>query len=208
MTMYQATIPTGLVRLDQDYKNVRDNFTQINSTYNTDHVPLTTAPQNGYHSVIHLAKQASDPVGITATYSMYEKSNSDGFATGQQLYFISGTSTPFPVTRNFVPAVDGSGNGSSFVPGGFVIQWGIILGTHAGFFNSGDTGTVTFSTANLAFPNNLFAVNLQLVGKTPATSSSDNSLFLTDNYTKLLFNWRYNGHSGDFKQFFWWAIGN
>ena len=201
MTMYQPNIPTGSVPLNEDYKNLQDNFTQINTTYNTDHVPLTTASQNGYHTVIHLVKQSSDPAGITNTFSLYEKSTSDGFATKQQLFAISGTSPPYPLTRNFVPSVTSGGKGATFLPGGFVLEWGSV----AGPFASSASGSENFS---LAFPNNVFSVTLQLVGKTPATGSSDNSLFLLDNYTLSLFNWKYNGGSNDFTSFFWMAIGN
>jgi len=212
MTMYQPNIPTGLVPLNEDYQNLQNNFTQINTTYNTDHVPLTEASQNGYHTVVHLAKQVAGTVGISNTFSLYEEQTNDGYATRQQLFAISGTGTPYALTRNFTPSL--GTNGITFLPGGLVIQWGFVNGTHSAnnHFNQGDVGTVTFSAVNTAFPNNCYGVWFSLQYSTAAggviPDGTASVQYDTNTLSKLKFDWSFSTGSSKFTNFMWVAIGN
>lgn len=215
---YQPGIPTGFVNLDLDYVNLRNNFLQINTTYATDHVPLTDASnKNGYHTDIHLVSTANPPATVADVAQIYSNKNNDGISDDTSLYFLSGNGNRSQLTRNFQPIV--GANGSTFLPGGIIYQWGVFStggGTTAGM-NNHQTGTILFATANINFSNNCYMVNLQLISQRPRpagspgapTDSSNNSLFVVrGSVSNLGFKWKYNGESDDFNGFYWNAIGN
>lgn len=198
MTMYQPNIPTGLVPLNQDYQNIQDNFTQINTTYNTDHIPLTDAPNNGYHTVVHLVKQSPGTVGVTGTFSLYEELTDDGYNTRQQLFAISGTSTPYALTRNFVPNL-ATLNGSTFLPGGLVMIWSNVTAVK---------NAEQFVTFGTAFPNNCFNIQATLgyTGGSVPTSSSIG--FVVGPFTTTGFFYKLNTTSAEVTQIRYVALGN
>ncbi len=60
MPSYQPGIPTGIVPLDEDYKNLQDNFTVLDTVYKKDHVALTDTSLNaGHHTVVHLVANST-----------------------------------------------------------------------------------------------------------------------------------------------------
>ena len=61
-SIYQPSIPTGLVDLDQDYQNIQNNFQQLDTTFGVDHTTFSNnTAQNGYHTVVHLIPQSGNP---------------------------------------------------------------------------------------------------------------------------------------------------
>ncbi len=210
---YQPGIPTGSIPLNQDYLNIQQNFNQINIQFPVDHVPLTStsgSPPNGYHTVIHLVPQNAPPPTVGYGQILNNTGN-DGFNTDQTLFFQSGNGLLLQLTRNFQPILNT--NGSTFMGGGLVIQWGIVNGTHGGdnHFNSGDSGTVTFATANKSFPNACFGIMIQplyTAGNAPASSSAA-TFSVANNYTGLSFSWTFStsNSSTSYTRFFWVAIG-
>ncbi len=133
---YQPGIPTGTVPLNQDYLNLQQNFTQINTQFLVDHVPLTSTsgtPPNGYHEAIHMvpvSTTASNPPnnqpinGYTATAGygqLFSAQIYDGINTDTAFYLLTGGNRLLQMTRNFVPVA--TNNGSTFLPGGLIMQW-------------------------------------------------------------------------------------
>ncbi len=149
---YQPGIPTGSVPLNQDYLNLQANFSQINSQFLIDHVPLTStsgSPPNGYHTVIHLANQTVDPVASVSAGQIYSKLATIPPGGDSQLFF----ETPLGGVQQ-ISGHSALANGYAWVSG-ILIQWGVKA-------TPGASGTITFSAANVAFPNNLFSVQLTL----------------------------------------------
>jgi len=186
---YNPGVPTGSIPLNQDYLNLQANFTQINSQFLIDHVPLTSTsgiPPNGYHKAIHLvpvSTTASNPPnnqpinGYTATPGygqIFDATINDGINTDQALFFLTGANRLMQLTRNFVPVA--SANGYTYLAGGLILQWGN--------FNPNISTVVTFP---IAFPANVF--NIQLTG-----SASNNSTFrngvATGTLTNTGFTWQ------------------
>ena len=192
---YQPTIPTGLIDLDQDYLNIQGNFQQLDTTFGIDHFAFSNAtPSNGIHKQVSLPLSSSPSLLPAADLVLYARNEN-----GIPALWVKNSTIDFPVTG---PTTGGT-NGYVSMFGGIIMQWGIVTlppGAHS-------HGTVTFVSANRAF-GNLFNVNLQLISKSGGTGSSDNSLFLDNNYDNLHFDWFFNGNSGDFTEFFWSAIGN
>lgn len=219
MPVYQPNIPTGSIPLNQDYLNLQGNFQQLNIAYGVDHVPYTDttgvppAGITGMHTAIHLvpvSTTASNPLdnqpinGYTATpgYGQILSAQiNDMIAIDEAFFFLSGGNNLIQMTRNFVPTVGSNGsfpqNGYTFLPGGFIFQWGVVL-------NPGASGTVTFSTSGcLDFPSNIF--NVSLTQRRDASNSAQ-GMYINGALTKTAFS--YNGSSSSDQALFWTAIGN
>lgn len=134
--IYQPGIPTGTVKLNTDYENIRNNFTRADTSFGTDHVPFSSnTPQNGYHTSIHF-----NPISTTATNlpnnnppqtppvvpgigQLFSSQITDGYGTDTALFSLTGNGLLTQLTSNFVPNLSPT-NGSTFLPGGIVLKWG------------------------------------------------------------------------------------
>jgi len=178
MSSYQPNIPSGIVDLDQDYLNIKGNFQQLNTTYGIDHVAYSVSLNNGYHKALHLIPQAA-PAAISGIGELYTQTTNDGVNTGQQVFyqFIDGSAVTIniPLTRNFLPAVGTNvsfpSNGYTFLPGGFIFQWGSVSATSA------TSVPVVFSTSgNINFPASIFNVQVSRIHS--ASSPGSNSMWV------------------------------
>lgn len=160
---YQPNIPTGTVPQNQDYLNIQGNFSELNTQFNIDHVPLTSTsgtPPNGYHTDIHLVPQTRPVASVAGYGQLYVADTNDGINSGQQLFYqsIIGASTiEVPITMNFNPTVTnvaGLIKGTTFLPGGLILQFGSQTA------NIGNTVVFT-----MGFPNNLLSVTATPIGK-------------------------------------------
>ena len=193
---YQAGIPTGSVPLNQDYLNIQNNFTQLNTQFSIDHVALTSTsgtPPNGYHIQVHLVPEAT-PAATAGYGQLYSNTVNDGINTDQELFWLTGANRNIQLTMNFVPVA--ATNGYTFLPGGLILQWGVLSAAAT------TATTVTFTGIGaIAFPNNCF--NMQTTANTSSTST--NVLNITT-LTKTGFI--YYSTSSVTKNYFWTAIGN
>lgn len=208
---YQPGIPTGTVDLDEDYLNLQENFTALNTIFGVNHTTLDLATaQVGYHTNVQQIPLSVDPSAVPGISQSYPKVTNDGISTDTQMFLETGNGLVTPMTRNFQPVL--ATNGYTFMPGGLILQWGLVNGTHGGdnHFNGGDTGTVTFSTANIAFPNNCFSVWSQPMytnGNVPGSGSAA-TVGINSSFTNIAFRWFFGSPSNVYTRFFWFAIGN
>lgn len=146
---YQPLIPTGSVPLNQDYLNIRENFNQLNTQFNTDHVPLTDTtgtPPNGYHTVVHqvpfstpvtnppdnypIVTGVNGPAAIAGYGQLFGVTVNDGQNTDSSLYYLSGGGRLTQMTRNIQPLA--ARPGYTFLPGGLLLQWGLTTSSVIG----------------------------------------------------------------------------
>jgi hypothetical protein len=192
MTAYNPNIPNGNTRLNQDWVNIKNNFGQLNTTYGTDHIPLTTVANNGFHRAVHMVQQVA-PAAVSGVGSIYCTTVNDGIDTDEILYYKTGLNKVIQLTRNLVPQA--SSNGYTFLPGGILFQWGLVN-------NPGLGGTVTFATLNKTFPNNIFGIQVSaqrgntvtvVVANAPPPSVTGFNYIFSNNTANVLY---------------WTAIGN
>lgn len=203
---YQPGIPTGLIPLNQDYVNLQNNFGQINTQYNVDHVPLTSTsgtPPNGYHTIIHEATQTSVNTvpgisqlfsGIAGTLMVNSVLTPAIPANGDtQFYVLSG--------QGGLSQITGSNHAANgyFYAGGILIQYGSITATNNSF------QTLTF---NPPFPNNCFAVFTQIYGTGLVASGNGNIDIRKSTISKTSFEWAMVTSSAQYTGFYWIAIGD
>ena len=172
---YQPLIPTGSVPLNQDYVNLKNNFNQINTQFNVDHVPLTSVsgnPPNGYHEAIHLvpvSTTTSNPpdnqpingyTGTSGFGQLFNAQINDDINPDEALYFLTGGGRLMQLTRNFLPIAEA--NGCTFLAGGLILQWGQTTASGTG------TRNVLFENPpnNFDFPGNCFIVIAQPIAGT------------------------------------------
>lgn len=158
---------------------MRQNFQQIATSYNEDHVPLSSATNVGFHSQVHFSSVSAqsipaDPISILYT-------NNDASGHPQLFYLNSQNSNQF--TANSIA-------GSVTLMGGIIMKWGI-----AGAGQS----SVTFTTTPKDFINSIF--NIQLTGY--ATGAVFNVIG-TPTVAGFSFSPAVPGGS----QLYWIAIGN
>ena len=209
MATYQPGIPTGSVPLNQDFKNLKGNFTSLNDQWLVDHVPLTTAPgpSIGYHKVVHLVPFETNPVTAPPNYpvvagvngpaatagfgQIFDITVNDGLSADQSLYFLSGGGLLTQLTRNLQPTWDSVNNrGYTFLPGGFIYQWGFTGSIPGG-------ATVSFGKT---FPGACFNVQVTARGSSPG-----GFIFVQNISTS---NWQLGLTGGGNAQTYWTAIGN
>jgi|GEM_PF-3181782 hypothetical protein len=227
---YQPGIPTGSVPLNQDYLNIQANFTQLNTQFQIDHVPLTSTsgnPPNGYHEAIHLvpvSTTSSNPPnnqpinGYTATPGYGQVFNAqinDGLNTDEAFYFLSGGNRLTQLTRNFTPipltnnyaAADGSGavgaaynGGATFLPGGIIFQWG-----------SFEPGSISPSTGTVKLPqkftNSSSKIIITPICKSGGTAVNDTFSVQSTTISATQFQWNCTTSTNAYTGFTWIAIG-
>lgn len=218
--VYQPNIPTGLINLDVDYRNLRDNFQQLDTSFGIDHLPFSnTTGQNGYHTVVHLLanstvasnapnNQPITPVApVALTGEIFTAQINDGFGVDTALHYQSAGGFLTQMTRNFLPHA--GNNGYTFIPGGLVLQWGIVTAATTPNAFPAATGNVSFAVSNKIFPNNCFNVQCTLIAKAGGSVSDFTIGVITSTVSTTGFNWSYSGStSTGYPSFFWLAIGN
>lgn len=209
--MYQPSIPTGTVNLDIDYQNIQGNFQQLDTTYGTDHVAYSQALNNGYHTVVHLVANstvASNPPNnyppvpppiVPLAGGLYTTQSNDGFGLDEMLWFRGGAGPVKQLTSNFLPVANT--NGYTFLPGGLVLQWGVVPP------NTNITTTVTFTlSGNIAFANNIFGV--QVTRQRPTADPGSSYEFYVDNSTISKTQFQIINRDGHSYGYYWMALGN
>lgn len=177
-----------------DQPEMLKNFNNINGFLSVDHIaPGTT--NNGYHQQVHLINEAAP--GLNGANGV--------------LYSNTIGSSSYPFWQNSVSAalplvypVVADGSGSTTIPGGIILKWGIFPLPNS----SSSSGVVPFSPSGGNFPNICYNLQLTLVSKVGGTSSSSNTLaHRQGSVTPSQFTYDFNGNAGSYTFFNWFAIG-
>lgn len=218
MSTFNPLIPTGLVPLDEDYKNLQLNFQQLDTSFGIDHTKFSVTPLNGYHTVVHLVpfstvasngpnnQPVMAPPAVAGIGEIFTAQINDGIATDEAFYYRSGGERLTQLTRNFQPVPANEGN--TFLPGGLILNWGNQPLTGA----SHQTGIITFSQP---FPGTVFVFMASLQAAATTTTSQSNTVgnvssgYITGVGGITGVHWVFNGSNvGSYPFFYWMALGN
>lgn len=142
MTGYLPNIPTGSVPLDQDYVNLQNNFSSLNTTYAVNHIPLTIGTNRGKHAFLQLPNTTigAIPGLVNGDETLYSTAIA---GNGELAFTRGGTGIQIQLTGPGVPATTipmaGQPTGFTFLAGGIILNYGTT-----GII-SGSTNNVTFS---------------------------------------------------------------
>jgi hypothetical protein len=148
---------------------MQQNFLQIATSYNIDHVPLTSGTNVGQHQQVTLANVlAGDPGKVAPISSIYSKTVS----MNPQLFFQNGTlaANVMQLTGSVTSGINGSGQTeySIVTPFGLTLKFGIGKANFAGFpntFATNFTTTVLGIVATIsAGANQQYSTNLAVTG--------------------------------------------
>lgn len=192
MTSYNPNIPTGLVNLDVDYQNLKNNFSQLDTTYGVNHVKYSTVPNNGKHTFIEMIN--SVPSGLAANEgTLYTKLN----GSKSDLYYTPDNSGNEYQLSNVDASNFGSfssSNGWTFLPGGLILQYG----AHN---NASTTGTITYPKP---FTTAVYSITLSF----SRVGGSTDQIVRVDSFSSVnKDNFEYFSSSSNNTPIFWMAIG-
>jgi hypothetical protein len=205
-------VPTGTVPLDQDYLNLQGNNQQLDVAYGYDHVPFSDTSGlpppgiSGKHKVIHFNPDSTvasnppknypivPPAAVVSAGELFTTESNDEIATDQTLWYQSAGGLLMQLTRNFAPVA--ASTGRTFLPGGLILQWGVITAVSQTL-----TGSTFAGLGGIAFP--AAAYNMQTSIR-EAASSGANVLNISS-LTATGFD--YFNTSSSVRSFFWFAIG-
>ena len=184
---YSSTTPQSTDPINTTYTPIATNFSILDTTFNTDHVPPTDAVSAnwGKHKQLTMQVSASAPAPSGTDSSWYSKTVSGV----QQAFFknAAGTETQLTGIRSI------GTNGYSLLPGGVIMQWGIST-------ISGALTTVSFP---LTFPTAVYSITM-----TPLkTGSSQNNTQTIQTVTTSSFKYNFATGTG-VTQLYWMAIGS
>ena len=154
---YSTTTPAASDPINTTYAPIATNFSILNTTFNTDHVPPTdaTSANWGKHKQVTLQVSASAPSPSGTDANVYTKTVSGA----QQLFFKNAAGTETQITG----ATSESGNGYLTLPGGIILQWGTASLT------AGTTTTISFPRT---YSSSVYSVNVTLRRTSTDTSAS------------------------------------
>lgn len=144
---FTPNIPASGQTLGQTRDDIRNNFTNYNDTISVNHV-APNATGAGKHKFVQMPEQGTAPATAVNEMALYTRELS-GRST---LYLRQENSGSSIQMSGVTPALSGN-NGYTFLPGGFLIQWG----THA--IASGSTAT----SIGISFPILFLATNSVVV---------------------------------------------
>ena len=136
---FNPLVPTGLVNLSTDYKNLQNNFQQLDTSFGKNHVKFSVTANNGKHTFIQmptLGSEPSLPPGLTS---------GDGTVftntTGEvNLFYTQGAAgNIYQMTRTSDASFASFATenpGWTFLPGGLLLQYGFAATVGTGVPNS------------------------------------------------------------------------
>jgi|FreactcultuFSWF8_1027224.scaffolds.fasta_scaffold00462_4 hypothetical protein len=191
---YVPGYPPNGSSLGQTKATIRDNLDGTFDTLAIDHINNNGQPGSnpaGYHKVIHIVPQGSNPGAVTGYGQLFSKTV-NSVTTDEALFWETGAGLIQQLTVNLTPAA--VTNGYTFLPGGLIMQWGTAIS-----FTSGNTVsfTIVFPTACL---------NVQATIKdTGSRQFVYTSSYSTAGFIATLLNSNGSAETGTFT---WLAIGN
>ncbi len=214
-SIYNPLVPTGLLFLSVDYKNIQNNFSWLDTAFKKNHTPLTASSNPGRHTFVEMngtlggntvAGKASFianilPNLINGFETLY--AGVDDTYTIGNLFFTRGsggvqiqlTRGPPPGPANSFTGGGGGlgqvGAGWTFLPGGMILQYGAAKTTLISPFDV----NITFAPP---FIRNVYSVIASIDGPNTATVAVGNI---------SLSGFRILGY-GPSKPVYWFAIGN
>ena len=190
--IYEDNIPFASNNPSVDQPKMQTNTNSIDSIIAVDHHTFNDN-DGGTHKQVQLSAtpgiNGTVPSGLSGSYQTLYASVTNGAG---ELWLARGVSNHLQLTGPGVPVATTSG--SSFLPGGMVIQWGKIS---SAFKN-------VLTSANFSTPFNTTCFAMQ---GTLRQGTSGSVITLTPTSTTT-FDYYINSSSSQTISFFWYAIGN
>lgn len=194
---YTPGTPLPNQTLASSQPEIRNNFLNLTDTIGRNHVPPTdrTTANRGKHNIIQLPQQASGPSTSSTEGALYTKA----VGGSPNLFWRKKSSgTEIQLTSNSVTPVVAA-NGSTFLPGGLMLQWGTV---NMSFADGSQSALIPFTPAFSNVPYSIMA--------TPIVSQSNDEVISlrvkTGSVTAIDFRLVGRGENNT-HNVYWMAIG-
>jgi len=196
---FNPNIPQPTDKLSNSQVDLLNNNIALDATFGVDHIPFSTASNNGFHKVVHLVTQGSDPIGSTLTVYSKIPTNPPG-AVDAQLF----SRTPLGGVSQLTGANE-TFEGWQWL-GGVLMQWGFVTLNGASGIQ---TGSVNFTTRIGPISYTFDTYNIQITPSytSPSGPSGQATISVARNPTVNGFSWIATKTSSNFTGFYWVAIG-
>lgn len=213
MSTYLPNIPQPNDNLDISQTQLLGNFQALNTIFGINHYPFNDlSSSKGKHKFVTMPITTT-PASLDGEVVLYSQTTG-ALKSILKMVRDNVSQTDVALTTNKVAApVAGASNkapGYSWLPGEILVQWGYVTNTTGVV-----SGTVTFSSANVAFPNNLYTVLCQPTVLSPSASKAYGVTVTPDNTltNKNQFTWQVQTNDTTLSipkvvSFYWFAIGN
>lgn len=153
---FNANIPASTDLISQSQSQIQTNFSQSNTAFGVDHTAFDVVSNQGKHKKSTYVEQGSDPATLANELDVYTK-DLGGVTT---LYLRKESNGTVVQMSGQDPTIASSG--STFLPGGIIIKWGIVSAASA--------NPISFASA---FPTNCWSVVAQPINSGAATVAND-----------------------------------
>ena len=189
--VYEPNVPLTGQSLGETRDPIKNNFTDINTAFGANHVPLTT-DTSGKHNFLQMPEQSSAPTTLANEGALYTKEGPNGVTE----FYVRAESNgdEFQISNFSVSGNDatfGTNPGWTTLPGGLIMQYG-------SFVPGALSGTENFV---FAFPNAIYNINLTIEATATRTV-----LLKTSSVTG--FTWSVAIATNFITNVYWTAIGN
>jgi len=193
---YQLGYPPDGSSLGQTKTTIRGNLDGTFETLAVDHInnngqPSRPSGSAGYHNIIRIV-QNSTPSAIGAIGQLFNTAVTNAYGTDEILYYLTGGNQLQQLTLNITP--NQAINGYTFLPGGFLLNFGLAMNIASGTVISLNKSCLTA------------CVNVQA---TPLQVSNSRTFVYTDTYNPGNFKVTISDANGGATvgSFSWMAIG-
>jgi len=171
--VYNPNIPNAGDLLSVSQGQLKTNFTAANTSFSRNHIPFSTATNNGKHTFIEMPIRAGIPAPapglILGEGTVYTKNTTTFTATTEATtyYTPDNTGNEYQLTRT-ISSKFGSfstATGWTFLPGGLLLQWGQVAAP-------GSSGQVIFP---VAFTTAAFSIQLTVQSTATTFALIDNT---------------------------------
>lgn len=228
---YTSGLPNPTHLPSQDVNDMQINCNSIEDIWDEDHFGFNDN-NGGWHQNVRLQNHAApgnpvfsgDPGGVLYSNNPIASANNPGWPFWQNnlgTFQITGSAAPNPPSvGSATNPISSYSNGWTFLPGGFILQWGIILigtgvaGNTIPVYTPLVTTPVLFvasahtnDTNNINFPNECFNVQATLIpspGPIPAPPTTAATISVS-NLSTTGFSFR--ATIGSYIGFYWTALG-
>lgn len=185
---YQANIPqsTDLISVSQD--DLLQNYQAIDAAWNINHVDFNLASQ-GKHKFVEMPVQGADPAGAAGEFTLFSKTNVAG--NNEVFYKRNAEANSYQLSG---PNPNRAAKGSTFLPGGLLLQWGLET-------TIANNQQYTFDKAFAAAPYSITLTGVRSNNQQRALWVSDGTV------TTTAFRIKTDSTGAAMKGIYWMAIG-
>jgi len=181
--------------LGQTKSTIRNNLDGTFLTVGVDHINNNGLPGSrpaGYHNVIHIVPQGSNPAPIAGYGQLFSKTVTTSMTVDQQLFWETGTGLVSQITAAVTPSP--TSPGYTYLPGGILLQWGSI------------TGSPIANSAVVSFPISFGTVFAATLGGATNSSNASNPINIRQS-TLDQSGFTVSTASSSYLTLYWMAIG-